>query len=165
MKKIVFIALVCSFLGISCTSSKDKATKYYDKITKLENNLIVAIDSLDASMKVRFPKKMFEAQQFALNLAKSYNDTINTLAEFDNDSALLHATRVFFSELSGVIDNEYGQLIAINALPEEMYSQVMEDRSVFLNQEIDRKLSESLKKLTDSMKVFAKKYEFEIKVE
>jgi hypothetical protein len=179
---MTFLAFV--LILASCRPSPQKAENYYDNIilpledvfekeealislinTEVDNpnDSSEVLSNTDTTDNAAFCKKIDMAfSNFQIQISISKNK-VESLPDFDKNDNLKKTALDLLNEYDGICKKEYAELIQIVKIPEEKYSLENDNAFLELSEIIDNKIQEKTSILIKDLKLFAKKYNFEIK--
>ncbi len=185
MKHLVkSVILISILIWGSCKPSPQKAEKYYDAIIEPIEEVFKKEDVLISLINAEMDKTIKDSSSSIINndtiiadtaykkldmafsnLQIQVNVSINkleSLSDFDKSNTLKIKAINLMEEYNTLCKNEYAGLIYIIKIPEANYTLEDDDKFLALSESIDNKLQEKISGLLKEIKLFAKKYNFEI---
>lgn len=152
------LIIVLSFALISCTSRSDKAAAYNDSIIEKQTAVIIAFDKLDASMTDLDDEGMAADYLILRGRVKESIQMLDSLGPFQDDKALLEASKSLFSGYDQLMEVEYGELIKILDASDSVFSVETQQRAYQLQSEIFTKPKHLHADFTEEQRAFGERY-------
>lgn len=158
MKNYAFL-LFLLFIGLaSCTSRSDKAAAYNDSIIEKQSAVIIAFDKLDASMTDLDDEGMAADYLILRGRVKESIQMLDSLGPFQDDTALLEASKSLFNGYDQLMEVEYGELIDILDASDSVFSVETQQKAYQLQSEIFTKLKTLHSEFTEEQRAFGERY-------
>ena len=183
MKSVINLSVALFLIAlVSCKPSPQKASEYFDEISKplelvlnKEDALIQIInaqmkndstthDTLnksDTATKTLVSALDMAFANFSLQIATSLNQ-METIGKFDNSLTLRDAAMGLLKEYEAVSSTEFPALIEIVKIPVIDYTNEDDARFFTLSDSIDSKLQRKIDVYLREVKLFAKEYNFQL---
>lgn len=161
MKKFLAITFIATTL-FSCGPTRDEAIDYNDKIIGLQKS----IDNKEVALLESFKTHK------AADIDKAYSDfkteietntaELEKLGPLSKNSTLIDAAKGLFVRYKEVAETDYKQLVEINKLSDEDYTDASLEEENKCTADINKKLDAGLADFTATQEKFASEYGFQI---
>jgi hypothetical protein len=165
MRKTITLILfaILATVVASCGPTKEEAIDYNDKIIKEQVAIIDKIDKLyDAMKDYTDHQGLDSAYAAAQKQIESSTDIVSKLEKFGDDTEFRDAALKLFATYRSLLQNEMKKMVDFSKLPDEQYTNEVEDEFNKLSDITIGRMDEDLKQLNAAQVTFANKHKFEI---
>lgn len=146
----------------SYSQTKDDAIKYNDSLIDIQSKVILVEDSLINIISLNIPEKLDNAYDALVAQVNSSLVITNKIKAFNGKTYFKDATLDLLNTYKSVVENEYKKIVKISKIPEEKYTQELDDELMRLSRQVDSKLNTLLNAFTSTQLEFAKEWDFEL---
>lgn len=154
---------IVAMVVTSCGPTKEEAIAYNDKIIGEQVAIIDKIDKLyDAMKNYTDHEGLDRAHAAALKQIETSSGNVSKMEEFDGDTEFRDAALKLFAAYQSLLQNEMKKMVDYSKLPDDLYTNEVEDEFNKLSDIAINRMDEELKLLNATQFSFANKHKFEI---
>lgn len=161
MKKTIFFTAFAALVAllISCKPSKEEAKKYNDALVNEEVLVIEAEGVFTEAVVNNKQEELDKLYEAFVSQIDASTTLVSAMKPLGGDTKLKDATLSLLTAYKSVAKNEYAEVLKIAKLPDEEFTEELNNKLNDLSVAIDEKLNKEVQNFLNAQKELAGKYD------